>query len=144
MAPAAVEPTTRLPIEAEDKEALVKRNPHANFAEVEAKREPYNNDREWTLRKCPKPDWKPGDGANSDVWRSHKHIAIDPWEQGREINLNYKLMISATIPRPIALCSTVTADGKTKNIAPFSYFQCVSTDVSVIPAPVSDDCGQIY
>ena len=130
MAPGAVETTPVLPIEAEDKEALVKRNPYADFAAVEATREPYRNDREWTLRKAPKPDWQPGDGANSDVWKGHKHISIDPWEQGREITLNYKLMISATIPRPIALCSTVTADGKTRNIAPFSYFNCVSTDVS--------------
>lgn len=42
---------------------------------------------------------------------------------------NYKLMISSTVPRPIALVSTISADGKSSNLAPFSYFQNVCDDV---------------
>ena len=41
-------------------------------------------------------------------------------------------MISTTVPRPIALVSTITADGKTKNLAPFSYFQNVANDVRLL------------
>jgi flavin reductase (DIM6/NTAB) family NADH-FMN oxidoreductase RutF len=37
-------------------------------------------------------------------------------------------MISSTVPRPIALVSTVTADGLCQNLAPFSYFNTVSVD----------------
>ena len=38
----------------------------------------------------------------------------------------YRLMISCVVPRPIALVSTVGADGRT-NVAPFSFFGGVST-----------------
>jgi flavin reductase (DIM6/NTAB) family NADH-FMN oxidoreductase RutF len=41
---------------------------------------------------------------------------------------NYKLMISTTVPRPIALVSTVSVDGQSTNLAPFSYFQNVCAD----------------
>lgn len=128
MTPTPVEP--QLPIEAPDKEALVQRNPYEDFAAVEATRPAYKSQAEWTLSKTPNPSWQPGDGANDDDWKNHKLISIDPHEEGRAIQLNYKLMISATVPRPIALASSMTADGKTRNIAPFSYFQCVTTDVS--------------
>lgn len=37
-------------------------------------------------------------------------------------------MISSTVPRPIALVSTITKDGRTQNLAPFSYFNTVSVD----------------
>lgn len=37
-------------------------------------------------------------------------------------------MISSTVPRPIALVSTISADGKSTNLAPFSYFQNVCDD----------------
>lgn len=43
---------------------------------------------------------------------------------------NYKVMISSTVPRPIALVSTASKDGTQTNLAPFSYFQNVSSDVS--------------
>ncbi|KAI1866728.1 uncharacterized protein JN550_007581 [Neoarthrinium moseri] len=128
MTPAQLE--SGLPVEAPDKEALVKRNPYDNFAAVEAERKPYNLDDEWKLTKAPNPDWNFGDGANNDKWKNHKFLSIDPYEDGRDLVLNYKLMISATIPRPIALASSVTEDGKTRNIAPFSYFQCVTTDAN--------------
>ena len=41
---------------------------------------------------------------------------------------NYKLMISTAVPRPIALVSTVSKDGKSTNLAPFSSFQNVCED----------------
>ncbi|KIW00491.1 uncharacterized protein PV09_08012 [Verruconis gallopava] len=115
-------------IEAPDKEALVDRNPHKNFAEVEASREDYIYDQHWKPSKTPNPKWRFGDGANNDEWKKHAMLTIDPNEIGRPSNLNYKLMISSTVPRPIALVSTVSMDGAVENIAPFSYFQAVCAD----------------
>lgn len=39
----------------------------------------------------------------------------------------YKLMTGAIVPRPIAWVSSLAADG-TRNLAPFSYFNAVSSD----------------
>ncbi len=127
----APSPAKSPPVEAFDKEALVNRNPHGDFAAVQASRPDYDSDDHWLLSKTPKPSWQPGDGANSDHWKGKNTLHIDPHEEGRSIMLNYKLMISTTVPRPIAMVSTVTADGKTRNLAPFSYFQNVIYDVSV-------------
>ena len=41
-------------------EALIQRNPHGNFKEVEAKREKFEEDVKWHFTQTPKPDWKPG------------------------------------------------------------------------------------
>ncbi|KAF3017195.1 hypothetical protein E8E14_012466 [Neopestalotiopsis sp. 37M] len=116
------------PIEAPDKEAEVKRNPHEDFAAVEAGRPPYNTSLRWEMSKTPRPNWRVGDGATTEHCKDRNFLSIDPQEDGRSVVLNYKLMISCTVPRPIALVSTVTKDGLTKNLAPFSYFQCVTTD----------------
>jgi len=61
-------------------------------------------------------------------------ISIDPAEhQQREI---YKLMTGIIVPRPIALVSTVDAEG-TANLAPFSFFAGVgSAPPTVLFCPV--------
>jgi flavin reductase (DIM6/NTAB) family NADH-FMN oxidoreductase RutF len=115
-------------VEAFDKEALVKRNPHADFPTVQASRLDFEASKNWAYSKTPNPTWQPGDGASSDDWKTHKLLAIDPLDPTRTANANYKLMISSTVPRPIALVSTVTADGSCQNVAPFSYFNTVSVD----------------
>ena len=115
------------PIEAYDKEALVQRNPHADFGEVEAKRPDYDPTSFWIPTKTPKPSWKPGEGASMNIWEGKQMVAIDPYEPNRTTNSNYKLMISTTVPRPIALVSTVSSEGS-QNIAPFSYFNNVASD----------------
>lgn len=122
---------TGLPVEAFDKEALVNRNPHPDFNLVQSQRPDFEAATpDFVRTKCPNPDWRPGDGANDDSWRTKEVVSIDPFEEGRPETLNYKLMISATVPRPIALVSTVTAGTpSTRNLAPFSYFQCVIADV---------------
>ncbi|KAH7303849.1 flavoprotein oxygenase [Stachybotrys elegans] len=117
-----------LPIEAFDKESLVNRNPHKDFDSVQSQRPDYPLNHTSTYTKSPHPGWKIGDGANSNHWKNEEFISIDPAEEGRPEVLNYKLMISTTVPRPVALVSTITADGKTRNLAPFSYFQCVIAD----------------
>lgn len=116
------------PVEAFDKEALVKRNPHADFPAVQASRPDYDAAQNWSWSKTPNPNWLPGDGANSNEYQAHKLLSIDPDSPTRTANQNYKLMISSTTPRPIALVSTVTACGKCQNLAPFSYFNTVSVD----------------
>ena len=109
------------PIEAYDKEALVQRNPHADFPAIEATRPNYDPTTVWNPTKTPKPSWKPGDGASMNGWYGKPMVAIDPHQPGRTSNQNYKLMISTTVPRPIALVSTISADGKRQNLAPYSY-----------------------
>ncbi|KAM0543147.1 hypothetical protein ACHAPJ_012489 [Fusarium lateritium] len=63
-----------------------------------------------------------GEGAVS------KHIEIDPYQEGRSPYSNYRLLISAIVPRPIGLLSTRSKDGSTTNLAPFSYFQMFNHD----------------
>ena len=47
----------------------------------------------------------------------------------------HKLMIGSIVPRPIALVSTLSSEGK-KNVAPFSYFNGVcSKPPTIIFAP---------
>jgi len=55
----------------------------------------------------------------------------------------YKLMIGCIVPRPIALVSTVSADGRF-NLAPFSFFNGVGSNpmtVMFCPANRPDDGG---
>lgn len=115
-------------VEAYDKEALVKRNPHSNFDAVEASRPDYDTTKTWTPSKTPNSTWKPGDGSSRDDWQKRSLVKIDPTSPSRTINQNYKLMISSTVPRPIALISTTSVDGQRRNLAPFSYFNNVSND----------------
>lgn len=114
-------------IEAPDKEAFVNRNPHRDFATVEASRPDYDPTSSWRPSKTPNPTWKFGDGANNNDWQSHDVLDIDPEDPTRSTNLNYKLMISSTVPRPVALLSTISRSG-VQNVAPFSYFQAVCAD----------------
>ena len=46
---------------------------------------------------------------------------------GRAGRDNYKLLIGAVVPRPIAWVSTLNGDGSV-NLAPFSFFQAVASD----------------
>lgn len=43
----------------------------------------------------------------------------------------YKLLIGSVVPRPIALVTTVDADGIV-NAAPFSFFNCLSADPAIL------------
>lgn len=43
----------------------------------------------------------------------------------------YKLLIGAVVPRPIALVTTVDAQGRV-NAAPFSFFNCLSADPAIL------------
>ena len=61
-----------------------------------------------------------------------KHIQIDPFAQDRPMLSNYKLLVSGIVPRPIGFISTLSADGRTSNLSPFSYFQVVDHDPPMI------------
>lgn len=113
------------------KESEIKRNPHPDFKKVEASRPAWDRDAEgFKFTQTASPSWKFGSGANDLASEGQKkqHITIDPFAEGRAPVNNYKLLISAVVPRPIAFVSTVSPDGKTTNLAPFSYFQVISHD----------------
>ena len=109
----------------------INRNPHPDFKKVEASRPDWDEARHFRFTKTVDPAWAFGDGANrlqSATDADKKHIAIDPYEEGRPGVSNYKLLISAIVPRPIAFVSTRSADGRTTNLAPFSYFSAINHD----------------
>ncbi|KAF2843587.1 hypothetical protein M501DRAFT_994563 [Patellaria atrata CBS 101060] len=114
-----------------DAEVTVRRNPHPDFPAVEASR-PLWHEHPLTFTQQQNPSWKLGDGAD-DGGKSLKladspgHREIDPYEEGRPAVFNYKLMISAVVPRPIGWVGTRTKEGTT-NLAPFSYFNMMNHD----------------
>lgn len=96
---------------------------------MEGKREEWDHNLKWNVKKAIKPDWKIGDGANDGgASLKKKHVSIDPYEEGRPAVFNYKLLISGIIPRPIGFISTTSKDGKSTNLAPFSYFNVIGHD----------------
>lgn len=120
------------------KESEIKRNPHPDFKGVEASRPAWDRDATFKYTQTASPSWAFGSGANdlptnnndpgSGAKQQQHHITIDPYGEGRAPVNNYKLLISAIVPRPIAFVSTVSADGQTTNLAPFSYFQVINHD----------------
>ncbi|KAL8720906.1 MAG: hypothetical protein Q9225_002292 [Loekoesia sp. 1 TL-2023] len=113
----------------QDSEKAVGRNPHPDFAKVEASRPDWNHDKRWHFTKPIDPHWILGRGANDGGESLKKeHVEIDPYENGRPAIFNYKLLISAIIPRPIGFVSTRSEDGKSTNLAPFSYTNVINHD----------------
>lgn len=112
-----------------DEEKLVRRNPHDDFKSIESSRPVFVKSSEFRFTQTPSPNWKPRDGSNDNGECLQKeHIAIDPHAEGRPSVYNYKLLISAIVPRPIGFISTRSADGSSTNIAPFSYTQAINHD----------------
>lgn len=111
-----------------DAEKEIKRNPHGDFKAVEASRPPFDKTSSFHYTQTPKPDWTPGSGPNDASNQGKSHRSIAPYEQGRPVVHNYKLLISAIVPRPIGFVSTISADGQSTNLAPFSYFNLVNHD----------------
>jgi len=65
-------------------------------------------------------------------------IAIDPESQSAQDN--YKLLIGSIIPRPIALVTTLSAEG-VLNAAPFSFFNIVSSNPPMVSVSVQRKDG---
>jgi hypothetical protein len=94
-----------------DAEKQIKRNPHPDFKKVEASRPPFH-EQEWVFTQTKDPDWRLGDAGNDKgASLGKKHVEIDPYEDGRPATFNYKLLISAIIPRPVGFVSTMSKDG---------------------------------
>lgn len=95
-----------------DAEKAVGRNPHPDFASVQASRPDWEEKSQWHFTKTKDPNWKLGQGANDGgASLNKKHVEIDPYEEGRPATFNYKLLISGIIPRPIGFVSTRSEDG---------------------------------
>lgn len=121
-------------------ESEVKRNPHRDFNKVESERDNFEASRVWHYTQIPDPAWQVGSGANSDEWKRHKKITIDPYGEGRSPVDNYKTLISAIVPRPIGFVSTVSPSGE-RNLAPFSYFTVVNHDPPIFTLGFSGGRG---
>lgn len=106
----------------------MKRNPHPDFKSVEASRPDFETNSTFRWNKTPAPSWNFGDGANGLDKSTAGHVSIDPYAEGRPGTFNYKLLISAITPRPIAFVSSRSADGTVTNLAPFSYFNLINHD----------------
>ncbi|KAJ3473458.1 hypothetical protein NLG97_g10296 [Lecanicillium saksenae] len=100
----------------------------ADFAEKQARRPDFDHtSKPIEVTKQPNPSWQYGGGAKG-YDASLKHKEVDPYAQDRPMISNYRLLVSGIAPRPIGFISTMSADGRTKNLAPFSYFQVIDHD----------------
>jgi flavin reductase (DIM6/NTAB) family NADH-FMN oxidoreductase RutF len=120
-----------------------KHSAHPDFKQTEASRPDYDTSSKFRYTKAPAPGWKYGDGANALAadTSSKSHVVIDPYAEGRPAPFNYKLLISAITPRPIAFISTRSADGQITNLAPFSYFNIVNHDPPLFVVGLSSPGG---
>ncbi|SPJ75768.1 related to conserved protein/domain typically associated with flavoprotein oxygenases, DIM6/NTAB family [Fusarium torulosum] len=94
------------------------------------------------ITKSPNPSWSYGDGVRASS-STASHQEIDPYSPDRSISQNYRLLISGIAPRPIGFISTISADGKTKNLSPFSYFQVVDHDPPMFIVSFSSRYGPV-
>lgn len=129
--------------------ALIRARRHPNFKELEASRPSWNSvSAPFQYTQTPNPNWSFGDGANhtqnqaSATAATAKHVPIDPYTESRTLIDNYKLLISAVIPRPIAFISTRSRDGKTENLAPMSFFQIVNADPPIFAIGVTSSLAE--
>ncbi|KAB8074398.1 fungal-specific transcription factor domain-containing protein [Aspergillus leporis] len=90
---------------------------HPDFKPLEASRPPFDaNISAFHYTRAPNPDWTYGTGTNyahaqaSATASTAGHVSIDPFS-GRHMFDNYKLLVSAITPRPIAFVSTHASDG---------------------------------
>ncbi|MBW0488841.1 hypothetical protein O181_028556 [Austropuccinia psidii MF-1] len=106
---------------------------HPHFQKTQDSRPPFEFDKTCHYTKPPQPDWHVGQGLNqaplphTDIHKSQSKIkTFIPYEDLTPAEC-YKLMINSVVPRPIALCSTISSQG-VPNLAPFSYFNAVGSN----------------
>ncbi|KAJ4146265.1 hypothetical protein NW754_001732 [Fusarium falciforme] len=118
-----------------------------NFEEMIANRPDFDHSGEpIEITKSPDPSWTFGEGVRTGPPPSPQekiHQEIDPYSPDRSVSQNYRLLISGIAPRPIGFISTLSADGKTKNLAPFSYFQLVDHDPPMFIVSFSSRFGPV-
>ncbi|KAJ4135028.1 hypothetical protein NW768_004638 [Fusarium equiseti] len=120
--------------------------PVTNFAEKIANRPDFDHsNKPIEITKSPDPTWSYGDGVRTGQVSAGNqvHKEIDPYSSERSVSQNYRLLISGIAPRPVGFISTVSKDGTTKNLAPFSYFQMVDHDPPMFIVSFSSRNGQM-
>jgi flavin reductase (DIM6/NTAB) family NADH-FMN oxidoreductase RutF len=134
--------------ERKEVDAQVRRGGRDDFKAVEASRPPWDDSAPFHYTQTPAPSWTFGSGANythaqaSASAATATHVAIDPNDGARTRYENYKLLVSAVTPRPIAFVSTRSRDGRSENLAPMSFFQLVNVDPPIfalaVTSPMAD------
>ncbi|GAM86234.1 hypothetical protein ANO11243_042460 [Dothideomycetidae sp. 11243] len=115
----------------------------ANFKAIQASRPDFSHsNRPIEVTKQPDPDWEFGDGVRGRSL-ANKHLEIDPYSSDRPMINNYRLLISGIAPRPIGFISTVSKDGQSKNLSPFSYFQVIDHDPPMFIVGFSSRAGPV-
>ncbi|KAI1843841.1 hypothetical protein JX266_009897 [Neoarthrinium moseri] len=117
----------------------------ANFKETEAQRPDFDySNAPIPVTKSPNPNWEYGSGVRQDATaRDAAHREIDPYAADRPMVSNYRLLVSGIAPRPVGFLSTVSADGQSKNLAPFSYFQVIDHDPPMFVVGFSARPGRV-
>jgi flavin reductase (DIM6/NTAB) family NADH-FMN oxidoreductase RutF len=116
---------------------------HLDFKKTEATRPDFDPATPIKVVKSPNAVWRYGQGVNDNgASLLKKHIEIDPYAEGRPMMSNYKLLISGIVPRPIGFLSTKSADGRTENLSPMSYFQVVDHDPPMFVVGFSARAGR--
>lgn len=77
-----------------------------------------------------------GAGGNDD-WKKYKKVSIDPTSSERDPRDDYRTLVSAIVPRPIALILTLSKDGTLSNLAPFSYFGLSNADPPIFTVGIT-------
>lgn len=93
-------------------------------ADATAKR-PAFPDLPFIFSQPPHPEWQPGQ-PQPFPYEDASETFFDA--EKTNFQTRYGLMINGIVPRPIALVSTVAADGKTVNVSPYSFFNALSAD----------------
>ncbi|CAM1507746.1 Fc.00g045940.m01.CDS01 [Cosmosporella sp. VM-42] len=116
-----------------------------NFEETLAKRPDFDHSNApIEVTKSPSPDWSYGEGVPKDLLgEGQVHKEIDPYAPDRPMVNNYRLLISGIAPRPIGFISSISGDGKTKNLSPFSYFQVIDHDPPMFVVGFSSRPGRV-
>ncbi|KAF5659021.1 nitrilotriacetate monooxygenase component b [Fusarium heterosporum] len=128
---------------AAEKPAFSAVQPISNFEETIADRPDFDHSgKPIEISKSPDPSWSYGQGVRDDRCPA-THQEIDPYSSDRSVSQNYRLLISGIAPRPIGFISTISADGKAKNLSPFSYFQVVDHDPPMFIVSFSSRHGPV-
>ncbi|KAI8449490.1 hypothetical protein BY996DRAFT_4589095 [Phakopsora pachyrhizi] len=106
---------------------------HQPFHLIQDSRPDSRFDDRFQYTKTPQPDWKPGQGISHaplpdrQIYSTPGPVKTFVPYQNISVPDVYRLMINSIVPRPIALCSTLSENGK-PNLAPFSYFNAVGSN----------------
>ena len=115
-----------------------------DFENVQASRPDFVHKVPIEVTKHPDPHWTYGGGVKSaENGENHGHREIDPYASDRPMVNNYRLLISGIAPRPVGFVSTVSKDGQTKNLSPFSYFQVIDHDPPMFIVGFSSRPGRV-